>query len=74
MKVSHSSGLLPQPGEDKVILEAFREGTEPRTSGSLRFQQPVDPAPQAQSGGGTLPSSVPAPVEPTPVPGESGIY
>ena len=74
VKVSQSTGLLPQPGEDKIILEAFREGTEPRTRGSAAARQPVYQSPQTQPGDGTLPSSAPAPVEPAPVPGESGIY
>ena len=74
VKVSHATGLLPQPGEEKIILEAFREGTEPRTSGSAASRQPVYRQPQVPAGDGTVPSSAPVPAEPAPVPGESGIY
>ncbi len=75
VKVAHASGQLPRPGEEKIILEAFREGSQPRSTGNRQLLQPVVRQPSAQQGevGETAPAT-PLAVEPTPIPGQSGIY
>jgi len=77
VKVAHASGQLPRPGEERIILEAFREGSEPRSTGNRQLLQPVvrQPGVQGSEGAaGATGATAPLVVEPAPVPGQSGIY
>ena len=74
VKVAHASGQLPRPGEGKVILEAFREGSQPRSTGNRQLLQPVVRQPGVQGSEGETGATVPLAVEPAPIPGQSGIY
>ena len=77
VKVAHASGQLPRPGEERIILEAFREGSQPRSTGNRQLLQPVvrQPGVQGSEGAaGATGATAPLVVEPAPVPGQSGIY
>ena len=74
VKVAHASGQLPRPGDERIILEAFREGSQPRSAGNRQLLQPVVRQPSVQGGSGETGPTVPLAVEPAPIPGQSGIY
>lgn len=79
VRVDHSTGKLPYPGDKNVILEAFKPGTQPSVTtdggeGPQHFVDDEDAASLATIGGGepieTLPSTAvssetgqPAPVQ-----------
>ena len=54
VRVNHDTGRPAQPGDTKVILEAFKEGTSPTTQATIMGQSDVDTvsSPAAPSAGG----------------------
>jgi len=56
VRVDHDSGRPAEPGDNKVIYEAFKEGTSPNTQTTIMGQSDADPdtvsSPSAPSAGG----------------------